>query len=84
MVELSDLADRALDLAIIEAISQRVEGADPRGMIALALGKHGAHELNYSSDIDVICSMILTHCRGASGTSPAKLRSAMPAKSCAC
>lgn len=54
MVELSDLADRALDLAINDAILRRVEGADLRGMIALALGKHGAHELNYSSDIDPI------------------------------
>jgi glutamate-ammonia-ligase adenylyltransferase len=54
MVELSDLADRALDLAINDAIERRLEGAERRGMIALALGKHGAHELNYSSDIDPI------------------------------
>lgn len=54
MVELSDLADRALDLAINDAILRRVEGADLRGLIALGLGKHGAHELNYSSDIDPI------------------------------
>ncbi|WFL78511.1 bifunctional [glutamate--ammonia ligase]-adenylyl-L-tyrosine phosphorylase/[glutamate--ammonia-ligase] adenylyltransferase [Altererythrobacter arenosus] len=54
MVELSDLADRALDFAISEAITRRVESGDPNGMIALALGKHGAHELNYSSDIDPI------------------------------
>jgi len=54
MIELSNLADRALDLAINDAIQKRVEGAEPRGMIALALGKHGAHELNYSSDIDPI------------------------------
>ncbi|ALE17678.1 Glutamate-ammonia-ligase adenylyltransferase [Altererythrobacter epoxidivorans] len=54
MAELSSLADRALDRAITEAISRRVEDAEPRGMIALALGKHGARELNYSSDIDPI------------------------------
>ncbi|SMQ68841.1 glutamate-ammonia-ligase adenylyltransferase [Altererythrobacter xiamenensis] len=54
MVELSDLADRALGFAISEAITRRVESGDPNGMIALALGKHGAHELNYSSDIDPI------------------------------
>lgn len=54
MVELSDLADRALDIAITDAITRRVERAEPAGMIALALGKHGAHELNYSSDIDPI------------------------------
>ena len=54
MDELSHLADRALDRAIGEAISRRVEDAAPAGMIALALGKHGAGELNYSSDIDPI------------------------------
>jgi len=52
--ELSALADRALDCAITGAIRSRVEDAQPQGMIALALGKHGAGELNYSSDIDPI------------------------------
>ncbi len=54
MQELSDLADRALDAAIGAAIARRVPDADPAGMIVLALGKHGAQELNYSSDIDPI------------------------------
>lgn len=54
MQELSDLADRALDAAIGAAIARRVPDARPAGMIALALGKHGAQELNYSSDIDPI------------------------------
>ncbi|MBX7528107.1 bifunctional [glutamine synthetase] adenylyltransferase/[glutamine synthetase]-adenylyl-L-tyrosine phosphorylase [Qipengyuania vesicularis] len=54
MRELSLFADRALHSAIAAAISRRVEGAEPRGMIGLALGKHGAGELNYSSDIDPI------------------------------
>lgn len=54
MRELSDLADRALDGAIGAAIARRVPDAEPAGMIALALGKHGAQELNYSSDIDPI------------------------------
>ncbi|TNE28841.1 MAG: bifunctional [glutamate--ammonia ligase]-adenylyl-L-tyrosine phosphorylase/[glutamate--ammonia-ligase] adenylyltransferase [Alphaproteobacteria bacterium] len=54
MRELSALADRALDKAITDAITRRVEDAEPQGMIALALGKHGARELNYSSDIDPI------------------------------
>ncbi|WP_394730381.1 bifunctional [glutamine synthetase] adenylyltransferase/[glutamine synthetase]-adenylyl-L-tyrosine phosphorylase [Altererythrobacter sp. GH1-8] len=54
MAELSSLADRALDRAITSVIQRRVEGAAPAGMIALALGKHGAGELNYSSDIDPI------------------------------
>ncbi|UOR16021.1 bifunctional [glutamate--ammonia ligase]-adenylyl-L-tyrosine phosphorylase/[glutamate--ammonia-ligase] adenylyltransferase [Qipengyuania aquimaris] len=54
MRELSVFADRALHRAIEAAISRRVEGAEPQGMIGLALGKHGAGELNYSSDIDPI------------------------------
>ncbi|MGN6357193.1 MAG: bifunctional [glutamine synthetase] adenylyltransferase/[glutamine synthetase]-adenylyl-L-tyrosine phosphorylase [Novosphingobium sp.] len=52
--ELTALADRALDAAIAEAIRARVPDAEPAGFIALALGKHGAGELNYSSDIDPI------------------------------
>jgi glutamate-ammonia-ligase adenylyltransferase len=52
--ELSAFADRALDAAIAEAIRQRVPDAEPAGFLALALGKHGAQELNYSSDIDPI------------------------------
>ncbi len=52
--ELSALADRALDAAMREAVARRVEEADATGFIALALGKHGAGELNYSSDIDPI------------------------------
>jgi glutamate-ammonia-ligase adenylyltransferase len=51
---LSDLADRALDRAIATAIEERTPGAEPRGFVALALGKHGSRELNYSSDIDPI------------------------------
>ena len=54
METLSALADRALDRAIRAAIAKRVPGAEPAGMIALALGKQGARELNYSSDIDPI------------------------------
>ncbi len=52
--ELTDFADRAMDAAIADAIRRRVPGAEPAGFIALALGKHGAGELNYSSDIDPI------------------------------
>ncbi len=51
---LSDFADRALDTAIRAAITKRVEDAAPDGFVALALGKQGARELNYSSDIDPI------------------------------
>ena len=51
---LSDFADVALDHAINAAIAQYRPGADPRGLAAIALGKHGSRELNYSSDIDPI------------------------------
>jgi glutamate-ammonia-ligase adenylyltransferase len=52
--ELTKLADRALDAAIGYGIRARMPDAEPAGFIALALGKHGAGELNYSSDIDPI------------------------------
>ena len=54
MGELSAFADRALDTAIAAAFAERVPDAPPRGFVAIALGKHGAGELNYSSDIDPI------------------------------
>ncbi len=52
--ELSAFADRALDAAIAEAIRRRAPDLEPTGFSAIALGKHGAQELNYSSDIDPI------------------------------
>jgi glutamate-ammonia-ligase adenylyltransferase len=52
--ELSDFADRSLDCAITTAIRRRMPDAEPIGFSAIALGKHGAQELNYSSDIDPI------------------------------
>ncbi|MBH5321278.1 bifunctional [glutamate--ammonia ligase]-adenylyl-L-tyrosine phosphorylase/[glutamate--ammonia-ligase] adenylyltransferase [Aurantiacibacter sediminis] len=54
MQELSDFADRALDTAMSAVITRRVPDADTSGFIGLALGKQGAGELNYSSDIDPI------------------------------
>jgi glutamate-ammonia-ligase adenylyltransferase len=51
---LSAFADRALDAAIRAAIEAHVPGSEPRGFAAIALGKHGGQELNYSSDIDPI------------------------------
>uniref|UniRef100_UPI002115EEC2 [protein-PII] uridylyltransferase family protein n=1 Tax=Sphingomonas sp. dw_22 TaxID=2721175 RepID=UPI002115EEC2 len=51
---LSDFADDALDRAIREAIRERTPDAEPRGFAAIALGKQGSRELNYSSDIDPI------------------------------
>lgn len=51
---LSDFADHALDEAIRAAIEERTPGAIPAGFAAIALGKQGSRELNYSSDIDPI------------------------------
>lgn len=52
--ELTAFADRALDRAIRTAIAERCDADNADGFIALALGKQGAGELNYSSDIDPI------------------------------
>ena len=54
VARLSDFADHALDRAIRSAIGERTGENGAQGMIALALGKQGARELNYSSDIDPI------------------------------
>ncbi|PZU11807.1 bifunctional [glutamate--ammonia ligase]-adenylyl-L-tyrosine phosphorylase/[glutamate--ammonia-ligase] adenylyltransferase [Sphingomonas sp.] len=51
---LSDFADHALDRAIRAAIRERGGGGNADGFVALALGKQGSRELNYSSDIDPI------------------------------
>lgn len=51
---LSDLADRAIDRAIRIAVDERIPGAEPDGFTAIALGKLGSRELNYSSDVDLI------------------------------
>jgi len=51
---LSDFADDALDQAIRTAIAERTPDSPPSGFVAIALGKQGSRELNYSSDIDPI------------------------------
>jgi glutamate-ammonia-ligase adenylyltransferase len=51
---LTGFADAALDTAIRTAIAERYPGEEPRGFVAIALGKQGSFELNYSSDIDPI------------------------------
>lgn len=58
---LSDLADRAVDLALrAHVVTEARRGklpetrADAGAIFALAMGKGGARELNYSSDIDLI------------------------------
>jgi glutamate-ammonia-ligase adenylyltransferase len=63
---LTALADRAVDLSIRRLVADEIrrgklpgqgpEDADTgAGMVALAMGKMGAGELNYSSDIDLVC-----------------------------
>ena len=63
---LTDLADRAVYLCLTRLVAEEIRrgklpGATPEdaatagGMFALAMGKMGAGELNYSSDIDLIC-----------------------------
>ncbi|NYS24261.1 glutamine-synthetase adenylyltransferase [Rhodobacteraceae bacterium 2376] len=63
---LTDLADAATRTALAAALGHEIRrrklpGAAPEdaatgaGMVVLAMGKMGARELNYSSDIDLIC-----------------------------
>jgi glutamate-ammonia-ligase adenylyltransferase len=51
---LSDFADRAIDEAVRAAIAERVPDAEPQGFAVVAMGKLGSHELNYSSDVDLL------------------------------
>ena len=62
---LTELADRAVHLALVDAVSREIargklpgcspeDAADAAGAFVLAMGKMGARELNYSSDIDLI------------------------------
>src|SRR6056297_3374368 len=63
---LTDFADLACDLALKSALATEIRRgklpgiseddiATGAGMVVIAMGKMGAHELNYSSDIDLIC-----------------------------
>ena len=63
---LTDLADAATQAALTDALAHEIRrgklpGAAPEdaatgaGMVVLAMGKMGARELNYSSDVDLIC-----------------------------
>jgi glutamate-ammonia-ligase adenylyltransferase len=51
---LSDFADESLDRAVKAAIGERTPDAEPRGFAVIAMGKLGSHELNYSSDVDLL------------------------------
>ncbi|SUZ30360.1 Bifunctional glutamine synthetase adenylyltransferase/adenylyl-removing enzyme [Roseibaca ekhonensis] len=63
---LTDLADRATHTALTALVADEIrrrklpgkaeeDAATGAGMVVLAMGKMGARELNYSSDIDLIC-----------------------------
>jgi len=63
---LTDFADLCVDTVLKRLVAAEIargklpgmRAADAEtagGMVALAMGKQGAHELNYSSDIDLIC-----------------------------
>lgn len=63
---LTDLADRATQAALHALLAEEIrrrklpgmgpdDAAGGAGMVVLAMGKMGARELNYSSDIDLIC-----------------------------
>lgn len=63
---LTDLSDHAVGAALRASVAEeirrgKIPGAGPEdlataaGMFVVAMGKTGAHELNYSSDIDLIC-----------------------------
>ncbi|QYZ70802.1 glutamine-synthetase adenylyltransferase [Neotabrizicola shimadae] len=63
---LTRLSDRAVDLSMQVLVSEEIrrgklpgqgpdDAATAAGMVSIAMGKTGAGELNYSSDIDLIC-----------------------------
>jgi glutamate-ammonia-ligase adenylyltransferase len=57
---LTEFADAAIQAALRFALAEATRsgrwngGADATGFFLLAMGKYGAHELNYSSDVDFI------------------------------
>ncbi|NJM82612.1 MAG: glutamine-synthetase adenylyltransferase, partial [Tabrizicola sp.] len=72
---LTAFADRAVHLSLTGLMAEEIRrgklpGAEPgdaataAGMVVLAMGKMGAGELNYSSDIDLICLFDETRFRG--------------------
>jgi len=51
---LSEFADLAIGRALATAVRERMPEAEVTGMTVIALGKLGSHELNYSSDVDLL------------------------------
>ena len=50
----SEMAETAIDRALREAWAHHRLTGEPRGLFVLGLGKLGGHDLNFSSDIDLI------------------------------
>ena len=67
---LSDFADASVASAVAIAAAEAGLSAPESGLVVLALGKHGARELNYSSDIDLI--VLYDPTSPAAGTEPAR------------
>ena len=72
---LTRLADRAVDVTLQRLVADEIrrgklpgavaaDAVTAGGMVALAMGKMGAGELNYSSDIDLICLFDETRYKG--------------------
>lgn len=51
---LSTFADEAIDCAIEAAVADLLPGESAKGLAAIALGKLGSRELNFSSDVDLL------------------------------
>lgn len=73
---LTRLADRAVHLSLVAGVAEAIrrgklpgatldDAPTAGGLVALAMGKMGAGELNYSSDIDLICLFDETRYPGA-------------------
>ncbi len=73
---LTELADKAVQCAMTTLVGEEIrrgklpgaqaeDAVSGAGMVALAMGKMGAGELNYSSDIDLICLFDDTRYDGA-------------------
>jgi [glutamine synthetase] adenylyltransferase / [glutamine synthetase]-adenylyl-L-tyrosine phosphorylase len=73
--ELADLAAAALEAALAVARSQLPPGSVPCRLAVIAMGKCGARELNYASDVDVIF-VAEPAAAGGGGSEPAALRTA--------
>jgi glutamate-ammonia-ligase adenylyltransferase len=74
MDELADLATAALTAALAVARADLPASAEPARLAVIAMGKGGAQELNYSSDVDVI--FVGAPAAGGSGDETAALRTA--------